>query len=188
MAFYSTIVTVFGLLAVVAVLSGIALGGALLLAGPRARLRDTFSGLERHPIAWAGGVSLLAMLGSLYFSEIAHFLPCSLCWYQRIAMYPLVVVLGVGLTRGDLGVWRYGLPLSLIGLGIAVYHVVIQWMPTLDLGVCTSGAPCSGRYVAAFGVVSIPTMAAAAFLLITSLLLLLRILERNAPLRQPKEG
>ena len=94
-------------------------------------------------------------------------------------MYPLVVVLGVGMLRADAGVWRFALPLPLIGLLIAAYHVTIQWRPTLDVGTCDVGAPCTGRYVAVFGVVSIPTMAGAAFLLITSLLFLVRLLEES---------
>ena len=180
MNYYATIVTILGALAVVAVALALGLGGALGTASARGRLRDALLGQERHPIGWAAGVAAVAMAGSLYLSEIAHLIPCSLCWYQRIAMYPLVFVLGVGLFRGDAGVWRYGLPLALAGLAIAVYHVTIQWMPSLDVGACSVGAPCSGRYVAVFGFISIPTMAGAAFLLISTLMLLLRSLEREA--------
>ena len=93
-------------------------------------------------------------------------------------MYPLVVVIGYGVLRGDLRVWRVVLPLSVIGLAISTYHVTIQWLPAADLGACTSGVPCTGRYVAVFGFVSIPTMAGAVFLAVTALMLLLRSLER----------
>ncbi|NNF28983.1 MAG: disulfide bond formation protein B [Gemmatimonadetes bacterium] len=117
-------------------------------------------------------------MGSLYLSEVAHLVPCSLCWYQRFAMYPMVLILGFGLLRGTTAIWRVGLPLAVIGLAISIYHVTIQWQPTLDVGACTSGAPCTGRYLAVFGFISIPTMAGAAFLLIISLLLLVRTLER----------
>jgi disulfide bond formation protein DsbB len=85
----------------------------------------------------------------------------------------------VGILRRDAGVWRYALPLAAVGLLIAAYHVTIQWMPSLDVGACSVGAPCSGRYVAVFGFISIPTMAGAAFLLIIALMLLLRALERE---------
>ncbi len=119
------------------------------------------------------------MSGSLYLSEIAHLIPCSLCWYQRIAMYPLVFVLGVGLLRSDPGVWRFATPLSVGGLLIAAYHVTIQWKPTLDIELCTTGAPCTGRYLSVFGFISIPTMAGDAFLLITALMFLLRLLEQE---------
>lgn len=180
MAYYATIVTTLGILALVAVALSLALLGMLASPPGRERLRAALLGQERHPIGWAAGVALIATSGSLYLSEVAHLIPCSLCWYQRIAMYPLVFVLGVGLVRGDAGVWRYGLPLALAGLVIAVYHVTIQWMPSLDVGACSVGAPCSGRYVAVFGFISIPTMAGAAFLLITTLMLLLRALERDS--------
>ncbi|HSH75846.1 MAG TPA: disulfide oxidoreductase [Longimicrobiales bacterium] len=177
MAYYATIVTTLGTLALLAVALAVGLGAALASAGGRERLRAALQGQERHPIGWAWGVALIAMSGSLYLSEIAHLLPCSLCWYQRIAMYPLVLVLGVGLLRAEPTVWRYAIPLPVVGLAIAAYHVVIQWMPNLDVGACTTGAPCTGRYVAVFGFVSIPTMAGAAFLLIIPLLLLVRMLE-----------
>ena len=177
MALYSTIVTTLGILALVAVALAAVLGITMVSPGGRAWLQDALVGLERHVIAWAWGVAAIAMLGSLYLSEIANFVPCLFCWYQRIAMYPLVVVLGVGALRADTGVWRYALPLPVIGLLIAAYHVTIQWQPTLDAGTCAIGAPCTGRYVAVFGFISIPTMAGAAFLLITALLLLTRSLE-----------
>ena len=177
MALYPTIVTTLGILALVAAALALGLGAALTLPGGRDRLRGSLAGLERHVVGWAWGVALVAMLGSLYLSEIANFLPCLLCWYQRIAMYPLVFVLGVGILRSDPGVWRFAIPLPVIGLLIAAYHVTIQWRPTLDVGTCSVGAPCTGRYVAVFGYVSIPTMAGAAFLLITSLLVLVRMLE-----------
>lgn len=180
MAFYATIITTLGILALAAVALALGLAGALATAGGRARLAGALAGQERHPIAWAWLVSLIAMLGSLYLSDIVHFAPCLLCWYQRIAMYPLVVVLGVGMWRSDPGVWRFAIPLPVIGFAIAAYHVLIQWRPNLEVTTCAVGAPCTGRYVAVFGFVSIPTMAGAAFLLITALLALVRVLEREA--------
>ena len=180
MSYYATIVTTLAVLALVAVALAAVLGTALVTAGGQGRLRDMMDGNERHVVGWAWGISLIAMSGSLYLSEIAHLLPCSLCWYQRIAMYPLVLVLGVGLLRGDLGVWRFAMPLPVVGFLIAAYHVTIQWMPNLDVGTCSTGAPCTGRYVSVFGFISIPTMAGAAFLLIVALLLLVRTLEREA--------
>lgn len=180
MAYYATIVTTLGVWTLVAVLLALGLGAALALPRGREHLRSGLVGQERHPIGWAWGVSLVAMLGSLYLSEIAHLVPCSLCWYQRIAMYPLVFVLGAGLFRRDPGVWRFAIPLSVVGLFIAAYHVAIQWKPTLDIELCATGAPCTGRYLAVFGFISIPTMAGAAFLLINVLMFLLRLLEQEA--------
>ena len=166
------------------VLAGVGLLAALLAGGSRERLRAALGGQERHPIAWALVLVLTATTGSLYLSEIIGFVPCLLCWYQRIAMYPLVLVFGVALVRIDSGVWRYGLPLALVGLAIAIYHVTIQWMPTLEVTTCDAGAPCTGRYVAVFGFISIPTMAGSVFLLVSALMLLLRALEQDADLEQ----
>lgn len=178
MAYYASIITILGSLAIVAVLLALGLLGSLATNGGRRRFSG-LRGLEIHPLGWAWGVATIATLGSLYLSEVAHLVPCSLCWYQRFAMYPLVLILGFGLVRGATAVWRVGLPLAALGLVISVYHVTIQWQPTLDVGACTSGAPCTGRYLAVFGFISIPTMAGAAFLLIISLLLLVRMLERT---------
>ena len=183
MALYPLITTTLGFLAIVAFLAGIALGSALPFGGRRVALVRMFEGQERHPITWAWAVAVVASTGSLYLSEIVGLMPCSFCWYQRIAMYPLVIVLGIGALRRDAAVWRYALPLSAVGLLIAIYHVTIQWQPSLDVGACSSGAPCSGRYLAVFGFVTIPTMAGAAFVLIAALLLLVRLLEGSGSQR-----
>ena len=143
-------------------------------------MRDALTGQERHPIGWAWLVALTATAGSLYLSEVVGFAPCVLCWYQRIAMYPLVFVLGVGLWRRDTGVWRFAIPLPVAGFLISAYHVALQYQPSLELIPCEEGVPCTARYVAVFGVVSIPVMAGAAFLLITAILLVVRALEGEA--------
>jgi len=88
--------------------------------------------------AWL--VSIAATVGSLYFSEVRAFVPCALCWWQRILMYPLVVVLGVATFRQDLLAWRTALPLSVIGLGTATYHYLLQKVPGLaPPASCASG-------------------------------------------------
>jgi len=165
-------------------LMALGVGGVALLAWGLPTVRE--SGLERTRggelllLALAWGTASLAMAGSLAFSEVYGLVPCSLCWYQRIAMYPLVPVLGVAALRVDTAVWRYALPLSLTGLFIALYHVVIQLRPTMQVGSCSVGAPCTARYVAVYGFISIPVMAGSAFLLITALLLWVRALERGS--------
>jgi disulfide bond formation protein DsbB len=173
---YAGIVSTFGGLAVVALVSSLILAGVLSSSRGRRQLRRTVIGMEVMPLGIALFVAFLAASGSLYLSDIVHLIPCELCWYQRIAMYPLVPILGVALLRGDLSVWLYGLPLSLSGLAISAYHVTIQWMPTLQVGTCEIGASCTGRYVAVFGFVSIPTMAGAAFLFVSLLLVATRVL------------
>jgi len=178
LALYPAIATTLATLAIAAVALALALGTMVATEGGRARLRGALGGQERHPIAWGSAIAAIAMAGSLYFSDVVHLAPCSMCWYQRIAMYPLVFVLGVGAWRRDAGVWRYGLPLAVIGLLMSAYHVTIEWQPTLDVGACSVGPPCSARYFAIYGFVSIATMAGAAFLLIIALMGVLRVLER----------
>ncbi len=117
-------------------------------------------------------VALVATLGSLYLSEIANYPPCTLCWLQRIAMYPLVVILGIGALREDRAVGWYALPLTGIGAALAFYHVLVQRVPGLDQATsCSAEAPCNAMWVREFGFVSIPVMALGAFLLIAALVL-----------------
>lgn len=176
---YAAVVQTLGALALLSMVTAITLVAALAVPDTRARLRATLGSRERHPIAWAWLLALIATTGSLYFSEVVGFVPCSLCWYQRIAMYPLVLVLGVGMVHGDPTVWRFALPLSLVGAVISAYHIVVQHRPTLELVPCGAGPPCSSRWVAVFGFVTIPIMAGTAFLLITVLLLTIRTVQRS---------
>lgn len=143
---------------------------ALLLAMPAGR-RFLADGLGAHAWWLLGGawiVSTIATTGSLYLSEGMGLEPCELCWYQRIAMYPLVVVLGVALLRRDAAVWKTAIPLAAVGALVSAYHVGVQWMPALEVMQCTGGTPCSLRYFVTFGFVTIPTMAGSAFLLIVT--------------------
>lgn len=182
MTFYATLITLLAGAALLAYAMALGLGGALMIHGSRRSLGEALAGRAAHPIGWAWMVALVASAGSLYLSEVVGFVPCLLCWYQRIVMYPLVVVLGVAMVRGDAGVWRYALPLSVIGALIAAYHVTIQLQPSLDAGMCSAGASCTGRYLAVFGFVSIPVMAGGGFLLVSALMALVRLLERVEPL------
>ncbi|MFB1100431.1 disulfide oxidoreductase [Terribacillus sp. JSM ZJ617] len=122
-------------------------------------------------LAWL--VSIVATLGSLYFSEIRGFTPCELCWYQRILMYPLAVILGIATYRNDRSVKSFVLPLSIIGWCVSLYHYLLQKVPAFAaLETFTSGVPCSGSYVEWFGFITIPFLAFIAFSLITILMLL----------------
>ncbi len=179
MTLYPAIVQMLGGTSLAGAAASLALLAGLMVPAGRTWLRTSLAGYERHVIAWAWIIAFAATGGSLYFSEIVGFVPCPFCWYQRFAMYPLVLVLGVGLVRAHAGIWRFALPLPVVGLAIAAYHVALQFRPTLDLVPCEGGVPCSGRYVAVFGFVSIPAMAGAAFLMIGALLLLLRQLEKE---------
>jgi disulfide bond formation protein DsbB len=109
--------------------------------------------------------ALVAMLGSLFFSEVMHFPPCVLCWYQRIAMYPLVLILPIGILAKDKHIARYVLPLALIGLGIAVYHSLLyyQLIPK-SLAPCIQGISCTTKYIEWFGFITIPLLSTLGFL------------------------
>lgn len=135
------------------------------LAEPRALLQR--AGLW---IAWA--VAAVATAGSLWLSEGADFIPCRLCWFQRIFMYPLVIVLLVGALLKDRRAFWYAIPLPVIGLGIALYHVYIEHNPEAESQGCKvqSAVPCSFRWFEKFGYVTIPVLAASAFALIALLL------------------
>lgn len=122
------------------------------------------------PLAWA--VALTCTLGSLYLSEVAKFPPCILCWYQRIAMYPLVVVLGVAALRRDRTVGWYAVPLAGIGLCISVYHYLVERFPDSVSFSCSADVPCTTVWVWKFHFLSIPGMAGIGFATILTLVLL----------------
>jgi disulfide bond formation protein DsbB len=116
-------------------------------------------------------IALTATLGSLYYSEVAHYTPCKLCWYQRIAMYPLAIVLGIAAWRRDGGIRRYALPVVAIGAAISVFHYLLQRFPDLDSSAtCDPTAPCTATWVWEFHFISIPFMALSGFAAIGTLL------------------
>ena len=149
----------------------VAIGGLFSKRLARAR-GAAAAAVGPQALALAFAVAAVSMLGSLYFSEIAHFPPCALCWYQRIAMYPLVVILFVAAIRGDDRVIRYAGPLAAIGALISIWHIGVERLPGLPSGSCSVDAPCSTIYVQVLGFVTIPTMALAGFLAVITLLLL----------------
>lgn len=129
-----------------------------------------FLGVYGLYLAWL--VAVVATAGSLYFSEVRLFVPCTLCWYQRILMYPLVIVLGLAAFRRSSVVVPYVLPLSVLGAGVALFHYGEQKVPGFGApAMCRSGVPCSTQYIDVFGFVTIPFLALVAFALITLLLL-----------------
>lgn len=133
--------------------------------------KSPFEVLRGATLWLAAGVAIIATLGSLYLSEVVHLIPCKLCWYQRIAMYPLAVILPMAAFRGDSRARLYAATIATIGASIAVYHRVIQAFPTLDTGSCSATGPsCSSPLIEKFGFVTIPYMALSAFLLVLALL------------------
>jgi disulfide bond formation protein DsbB len=121
----------------------------------------------------AAAIALVAAFGSMYFSEVAHFVPCRLCWFQRIAMYPLAVLLPLAAWRRDVrGGPLYALPMAVIGAGVSVYHIYIELNPAAESAGCRVGAPCSVKWIDEFGFVTLPVLALTAFLAIGALALM----------------
>lgn len=124
-------------------------------------------------IAWFQAA--LALAGSLFFSEVMKLPPCVLCWYQRIAMYPLVLILGTSIFRRDGAARFYNLPLALAGLVISVYHNLLYYKVIPQAIVpCTSGVSCTSKQIEWFGFVTIPFLSLCAFTVIVISLLLYR--------------
>lgn len=125
--------------------------------------------------------AFVATVGSLFYSEVMGYIPCELCWYQRILMYPLVVIYGLALWKKDVKVAFAGLILSGIGIGVAIYHYLLQKLPALH-GIgegCSGGVPCNAVYVDYFGFITIPFLAGVAFIVIFVLHLVLLIDKRR---------
>ena len=160
---YSTFVA---LLSLVALVSAAGLTVYRLVRG-----KEAAADLLGDKAIWAAWlVALVATVGSLIYSEVIHFEPCRLCWFQRIAMYPMSVILLVGAIRREAQVKFYALPLALAGFAISVYHYLIQKVPNLESTSCDPDNPCSAIFVEMFGFITIPFMAGAGFIVIATLL------------------
>lgn len=122
--------------------------------------------------AWA--VSVIATLGSVYFSEIKQYEPCELCWYQRILMYPQAILLGIALVKKDYKAVIYTAVLSGMGVLLSFYHYLIQKVDFFSAYSPACGqVPCTGEYINWAGFVTIPFLAFIAFTLIFSISLVL---------------
>ncbi len=120
--------------------------------------------------AWL--VSIFATLGSLFFSEVMEFPPCTFCWYQRILMYPLVFIFLVGLFPFDKNVFRYAMPIAVVGWLFALYHNLLQYKIIPEtMSPCAQGIPCSAKYISFFGFLTIPMLSFIAFSIIIVLLI-----------------
>jgi len=172
---HDTIVT----LAVLGV-AGQVLGGSLILValaalvgarGPLHAIRRVLWGYE----LWAAFVvAAIATGGSLFFSEVARFVPCELCWYQRICMYPLSILTLFLAYHGDHRAARYLLPLPLVGAGVSVYHLLIENKVIKEPTQCLISAPggCATKWINEFGYITIPTLALTGFVLLMGFLAL----------------
>ncbi|MEX0868100.1 MAG: disulfide bond formation protein B [Nitriliruptoraceae bacterium] len=157
-----------------AVLALVALAIAVVVGLLVARRRVPTWLAEDVALPTATAIATVATLGSLAMSEIAGYVPCTLCWYQRIAMYPLVIVLAVAAARRDAQVWRTAVPIAAIGASVSVWHIAVERRPSLGGATCDPAAPCAVRWVEEFGFLTLPTMAGIAFLAIIVLVLAAR--------------
>ena len=139
--------------------------------GPGYWLRRTLEGYELWCVFL---VAAIATGGSLFFSEVAGFIPCELCWYQRICMYPLSIVTLLAALANDRRVARYLLPLPLVGAGVSTYHLLVENGVVTQAKACLLSAPggCATKWINEFGYMTIPTLALTAFVLCAAFLLL----------------
>jgi disulfide bond formation protein DsbB len=158
---------------------GQVLGGLLILAvfaallgmpRPLRAIQHAFWGYE----LWAAFVvAAIATGGSLFFSEVAQFVPCELCWYQRICMYPLSILTLFLAFHGDHRAARYLLPLPVVGAGVSIYHLLIENKVISEPAQCLISAPgtgCGTKWINEFGYMTIPTLALTAFVLLIGFL------------------
>lgn len=135
-----------------------------------------------YPLAFLQAV--VAMAGSLYFSEVLHLVPCVLCWYQRIALYPIVIIALIAQLRKDDKAYQYILPLSISGFLVAVYHNVLYYAVNWGIrpdwsGPCVAGVSCTTRYIEWFGFVTIPLLSLLAHLFIIVLMIIAWRIDRK---------
>lgn len=117
----------------------------------------------------------LSVLGSLFFSYVMEFAPCVLCWYQRICLFPLVVILARGLFPFDKNVVKYALPLATGGWLISFYHnLVYAGIVPENVQPCSKGVSCTEEYINLFGFFTIPLLSLLSFSLIVVLLIVLQ--------------
>jgi disulfide bond formation protein DsbB len=140
------------------------------MGGPLRAIRWLLWGYE----LWAAFVvAAIATGGSLFFSEIAHFVPCELCWYQRICLYPLSILTLFLAFHSDHRAARYLLPLPLVGAGVSIYHVLIENKVIKEPAQCLISAPgtgCGTKWINEFGYMTIPTLALTAAVLLIGFL------------------
>jgi disulfide bond formation protein DsbB len=146
--------------------------GLVALVGARGPLTGVRSLLWGYELWAAFVVAAIATGGSLFFSQVANFIPCELCWFQRICMYPLSIILLLAALAGDYRVARYLLPLPLVGGGVSVYHILVENHVIAQASQCLVSAPggCATKWINEFGYMTIPTLALTGFVLLIGFL------------------
>jgi disulfide bond formation protein DsbB len=178
----NTIFTVLTFVANVALLALLAVAIASRTGAPgRAVAKRVVASVGPHASRMALGIAFAATAGSLYYSEVKHLIPCDLCWYQRIVMYPLVAILAMGVLRRDRAAFWYAAPFVAVGAPLALYHWLVERVPSLsDSTSCSVVAPCTVPYFEELGYITLAFMSMSAFLLIAALLLVGRAHHRSS--------
>lgn len=147
---------------------GAVLGILFFYIGSKKAVAKFLSFFSAHYLKLALTVTLTATLGSLFYSEIAGFTPCKLCWFERIFMYPQAVIFGVALWKKDPKIWIYSSSLSIIGAVISFYHYLLQigFLPEGSCDAVGRSVSCSKVFVMTFEYITIPLMAGTAFVLL----------------------
>lgn len=161
-----TYTLIFAVLAVVAEAATVACAAAAV-TGRWAALRRR---VGRYTLWAATAVAATCTYGSLYLSEVADYPPCRLCWFQRIAMYPLVPILGIAAVRRDQAIRLYGIVLAALGSIVSIWHLFVERFPNLEGSSCDPMNPCSIIWFERFGYLTIPAMALSGFLAIIAML------------------
>ena len=156
----------FSLLALLAIAGAVVLVAARLLAERSGAAARLVAAVDDAALWLAFLVAATSTAGSLYFSEVADYVPCQLCWFQRIAMYPLAVILLVAAIRSDRTARWYAGPLAGIGAVISTYHYLIEWRPSLEGGACSVGPSCADIWFRELGFVTLAFMALCGFVAI----------------------
>ncbi len=165
--------TFFALLAIIAGVGALAIFGIQLSWRGTERLADLRGTQWQTAMLAASLVALVATLGSLYLSEVAHFIPCNMCWYQRIAMYPIGPMLLFAWFRRDASIKPYVMLVAVLGALVSTYHVLLEIFPSLESSTtCGLVASCSTRWVEPLGIYTIPRMALSGFVAIIAALTL----------------
>jgi disulfide bond formation protein DsbB len=147
---------------------------ALALVGMRGPLDAIRSWLWGYELWAAFAVAAIATGGSLFFSEVAGFVPCELCWFQRICMYPLSLLTLLLALNADNRAARYLIPFPIVGAGVSIYHLLVENKVVAQASTCLVSAPggCATKWINEFGYMTIPTLALTGFVLLIEFLVL----------------
>jgi disulfide bond formation protein DsbB len=185
------ILSVLGVVGQVLVVIGI-IAGLLALVGVRGPLDAIRNLLWGYELWGAFVVAAVATGGSLFYSEVAHFVPCEFCWFQRVLMYPLSILTLLIAARGDNRAARYLIPLPVVGAGTSIYHILIERNVIKEPKQCSINVPggCGINWLSAhsFGYLTIPELALTAFLLLIGFLVLASTGESEAPATLPADA